>query len=236
MNSNQRLRIGLVAALVLAAIWVLYPKLSAAWSGMDSGETVAVLVADRYIPALTAVRSPLVHSQDYPKALVPPGALHSKEELTNESDQTLYLSAIPIPQGQPITQAMLVGANQTDGLSSLVHPGKVAVSFEVDKAHGVGGWIKPGDSIAIFSPAPDPKLLLPSVTILAVNDLRLGQTSQKPAVEGDDPPAAEPASTDAKVVTVLLSPGDATTLIQARERGNLSLVLRSLGDDFSWPK
>src|SRR4051812_27655396 len=113
MKPKINLRTILVVSLGLAILWAGLPKLRMLCAGADGGETVSILVADRYIPALTALRAPGVHLQDYPKSLVPPGALHSKEELTNDSDQTLFLSAIAIPQGQPITQAMLVGANQS---------------------------------------------------------------------------------------------------------------------------
>ncbi len=43
-----------------------------------------------------------------------------------------------------------------------------------------------------------------------------------------------PPVLEAKVLTIIVSPAEASTIIEAREAGPLNVVLRSLGDDLPW--
>jgi pilus assembly protein CpaB len=236
---TTKIRWFLVAAITIAFAVSFVPNGNNLfhWSTLDPGEYESILVADRYIPVFTVIKPNYVHAQEFPKALVPPGAIRNKKELQNENDQMLFVSAIAIPEGQPVTRALLAGASQNESLGTLIKPGKVAISFDVDKAHGVGGWIHPGDTVAIFSAgAKKTRMLLPSVMVLAVDHQRLGQGRANSESSTDSAVAADmQPSSDAKVVTVLVTPKDAMALTEAREQGALSLVLRSLGDDFPWP-
>jgi pilus assembly protein CpaB len=246
----KKLRIALTSAILMVLVMLVFQKSRASWflSSSDPGEMVPVLVADRYIPAFTVIKPEWVRAMEFPKAFVPPGALRAKSDLNNENGQMLFTSAISIPEGQPVTRALVTDASQNDTLGGLIRPGKVAVSFEIDKAHGVGGWIRPGDRVAVFGATPmsingskslgkKTRLLYPSVVVVAVDDKRLGQNPEKASDTGTDaaviPELA--ASNGAKIITVLVSPTEASTIIEAREDGSLSVVLRSLGDDIPWP-
>lgn len=248
--SRHNLRMVLSVAVLVALLLLGFTKSRSFWhwSSSDPGEAVPVLIADRYIPAFTVIKPDVVRLQEFPKGLVPPGALRAKNELENENGQVLFTSAISIPEGQPITRALLTDASQNDTLGSLIRPGKVAVSFEIDKAHGVGGWIRPGDRVALFGATvmgragnaalgKKTRLLFPSVVVAAVDDKRLGQNQGKTESAAD--PSAIPealVANGAKILTVLVSPLEASTIIEAREEGSLSVVLRSLGDDLPWPQ
>jgi len=244
-----RLRLILVAAVVGSLAWLVIPKIFNAihWSSADPGEFVPVLVADHYIPAFTVIKPDWIRLQNFPKAFVPPGALHAKADLQNATGQMLFTSAIGIPEGHPVTRALIIDAAQSDTLGSQIRPGKVAVSFEIDKGHGVGGWIHPGDTVALFGLVPmdtngehplrkRTRLLLSSVPVLAVDTQRLGQNLIKNVDGGAESsgPLDSPSSSDSKIVTVLVSPVEASLIIEAREEGSLSVVLRSLGDDLPW--
>ena len=244
----KRMRIGLLTAIVIALGILILPKGYALWhwGTSDPADEIPILVADHYISAFTVIKPALVRVQVYPKTLVPPGALHATAELQNESGQMFFTAAISIPEGQPITRALVTDATQSDTLAALILPGKVAVSFEIDKAHGVGGWIRPGDTVALFGAVPmdlkgqrvmnkKTRLLLPSVQVVAVDAQRVGQ-NKIPDNETDSVPALEsPLANSTKIVTVLVNPTDASAIIEAREDGSLSVVLRSLGDDIPWP-
>jgi pilus assembly protein CpaB len=247
----SRLRLSLAIAILVALAILAIPKGRGSfhWSASDPGEVSPVLVADRYIPAFTVLKPSMIRVLDFPKGLVPPGALHAKAELQNENDQWLFTSALSIPGGHPLTRALLTDAGQSDALGSLIRPGKVAVSFEVDKAHGVGGWIRPGDIVALFGPAPmdvsgrhavakRTRLLLPSVLVLAVDAQRVGQSRAKTSEGGGEAGGLAEAvsANESKVVTVLASPTEAALIVEAREEGSLSVVLRSVGDDLPWPQ
>jgi pilus assembly protein CpaB len=244
VNKTLWIRTGLAVSLVIAAAWMFFPKWSGAFTGFGaSADDVDVLVASRYLPAYTEVRTNHARLMSMPKEFVPPGAIHTKDELEDDEGRALFSTPIALPEGQPLTRAILVDAAKRDTLSGLIQPGRTAVSFEVDAAHGVGGWVKPGDTVALFravsslddKPAQrSTRLLLAAIPIVAVDDMRLGQKpeAEKPSEEGDFMPKMTPQS---RVLTVVVTPQDASSIIEAREQGALSVVLRAPGDDLPWP-
>ncbi len=226
--------IGLVSAALIAG------KMKSAWDDMshDPAETVAILLADKYIPAFTVIQPEDVRAAEIPKIFVPPGTLGSVQELKNESGQKIFVSAVAIPQDHPLTRTLLIDASRGEALGALIGPGRVAVSFELDRARGVGGWIKPGDALAIFtSSALKPRLLFSSMLVLAVDSERLGEKKNKSATSSSEitmPPAFY-GENGAHTITVLAWAREAPMLMEARDAGSLSVVLRSPGDDRPWP-
>ena len=217
-------------------------------AGSDNGTTVPVLVAKRYIAAFSVIKPDDVEMRRYPQTFVPPGVLNNPSELETDAGQSVYASVVAIPDGQPLTRAVLIDAGQKQRMASLIHPGRVAVSFAVDKSHAAGGWVRPGDTIAIFETLPLPpgpaanaerstKILFSALQVLAVDNVRVGQgapddkDADKSALMVDL--STEDAST--RILTVLATGGQAATLLDAREKGALSVVLRALGDDVPWP-
>jgi Flp pilus assembly protein CpaB len=166
--------------------------------------------------------------------------LHSATDLADESGLPLFMTTVAVPAGQPLTRTLLTDLGKSHGMASLLGVGKVAVSFAVDPIRGVGGWIQPGDQIAIFdtprisalmkTPAKTTRLLFPCVKVLAVDHKRLGAVSgsEKLLETLSDPGGSS------TVLTVLLNPVEAARLIEAREEEHLSVILRPLGDDVPW--
>jgi Flp pilus assembly protein CpaB len=203
----------------------------------DSPETITILVADHYIAPFTPVALKHISMREFPRGYVPPGALRTAEELLDGKGNPGYVSAVPIPEGLPITQSILTEIAKSHELAALLSPGKVALSFGVDKEHGVGGLVQPGDTIALYetpgiekiSKGFEPtRMLLPAVPVLGVNKLRLGAPN-KP-LDDKDSLFAQPDEGTA-VITVLLNLAQAPAVIQAREQGRLTVVLRAMGDD-----
>ena len=215
------------------------PLAMAKWRGLSKQTegVVRIWVADQYMPAHNGIAKHHLRLMAIPKEFVPPGAIPAEAPVEDDLHRPLYSAAVAIPEGQPITRTLIMGADQADSLANLLRPGKVAVSFEVDRAHGVGGWIKPGDQIGIFtSSLKDTRLLFPSVQVLAVDEKRLEpQAPKEPPKDSDVMPdmIAPPASS--VIITVLLSALESPTLMEARERGTIQVALRSRGDDLPWP-
>jgi pilus assembly protein CpaB len=229
------------AIAVLAIVYVC----SGFWGGRaqpdeDRQDTSAVVIADKYIPAFSPIHPEEVSVRNCPKGYIPPGALHSVAELMNENNLPLYSSAVAIPEGQPVTRVLINELGKSHGMASILTPGKVAVSFAVDSVRGVGDWIQPGDTIAIFETRKEgdirsglrrrSKLLFSSVRVLAVNRRRLGSAGSS-AKSHDDSAEADSGNS---VLTVLLNPFEAARLVESREDGRLSALLRPLGDDTPW--
>jgi Flp pilus assembly protein CpaB len=236
--------IGCAAATAIAA-WSWWPGVPAGNSSDISGDTVSVLVAEHFIPAFQIVNNRDVSARSFPKEFVPPGALRSIQELHDENNRGLFSSAIAIPEGQPVTRTLLAEIGKNHGMSCLLAPGKVAVSFAVDSAHGAGGWVQPGDTVAVLQTTieGDPnnmskntRLLFPALEVLAVDRKRLGDS---PVADADTKSilgqSADGSQGDGGVLTVMANPLEAARLVEAREKGTLSIVLRAMGDDFTWP-
>lgn len=205
-------------------------------SNQGTGGRNQVLVARRYIPAFTPLRADDVVEQEYPGMLVPPGALQSVQELSKETARGVLAAMVAIPEGHPITHAILVEATREATLSAWVGPGQTAVAVEVDRAHGAGGWVRPGDTVAIYGGAGHARRLIPAIRVLAVNGNRLGQTP-----EGPKPAAAESGSAQeflmdsgTQVITLLAGAREADLLLEAKETGSLTVALRGAEEGWLW--
>jgi Flp pilus assembly protein CpaB len=248
-HGQQRLRLILGLGLLLALWFAFVPRdvLHFRFCGGADADGIPVLVAKQYIASFKVVKEEAVEVRRFPRAFVPPGALNSLSELQNEQGQSTYASVVAIPEGQPLTRTVLIEAGQQQRLASLLRMGRVAVSFDVEKPRAAGGWIQPGDTIAIFQSLPlsssaretqkATKLLFSAVQVLAVDAMRVGQSpTEDPNADKNallENATGEPAT--GHIVTVLATPTEAAALVEAREKGALSIVLRALGDDLPWP-
>ena len=244
VRSRSLLRIILMLGILGLSAYAFRSDISHITGGLFStaSDDIPVLVADRFIPPFQILKRDDLKIKNFPREFVPPGALHYSNEIVREDGQMLYSTIVGIPEGQPLTRMILNEVGKDHGMSSLLRPGKVAVSFKVDRDRSAGGWVHPGDTIAIFQKTPphfsartesrQTHLLLSAVEVLAVNQAHLGH---------DDPiedKSAEPQNVmpenDSSVLTVLVNTADASALVEAQETGPLTIVLRPLGDDLPW--
>jgi pilus assembly protein CpaB len=220
-------RWGLVGILLAGtALWMLWPMRS----DQEPSDSRPLLVSSEYIPPFSVLGASAVTLKNYPREWVPPGAFLSARELSGDNGQALYVSLVAIPAGQPLTRNVLSEISKNHALSGLLSPGQVAVSFAVNKISGVGGWIVPGDRIAVFQAS---HLLFPSVEVIAVGRNRLGIKPPKPSPD-EETDSADPSESSASVLTILMNPLEAASFIETRDRGPLSVALRAIGDDFPW--
>jgi len=231
----------LIGLILLLGGWYLAGSFGDHSLSADSAEdSLSVVIANRYIAAFTPVALAQVTVRNFPKGYIPPGALHATNDLMAENGLPLFASAVAIPEGQPVTRTVLIDLGKSHGMASILGPGKVAVSFSVDPVRGAGGWVQPGDTIAIFNSRREgdfrkigsrtSSLLFPAVRVLAVDHRRVGNT----ATESSTSPSGNDAEAGGNVLTVLMNPLEATRLVEERENGRLSVVLRALGDDLPW--
>jgi Flp pilus assembly protein CpaB len=240
MGKNIKLvRYGLLSAILLTGVFFWGPWGRIDPSSAGGADQVPVLVADSYIPVFTVVKEKMVTVRNFPRLYAPPASLHTMNELVGDNNQGLYSSAVPIPEGQPLTRTILDEIGKSHGMASTLPIGKAAVSFSADPVRGVGGWVEPGDTIAVFETSRDSgpknmshitKLLFSSLSVLAVDKNRLGLLPPD-AAKNDSIENPEPRPV---VITVLVNPVEAARLVEAREQMHLSVALRPLADDTPW--
>jgi pilus assembly protein CpaB len=152
---------------------------------------------------------------------LPEGAFVNTAALLNDGPRVV-LSALD--RNEPVLRSKITGPGQRASLSSLLAPGKRAVTVRVDDVRGVAGFILPGDFVDVVLISEDPaakregysEILLQYVKVLAIDQLTGGRP-EHPTV--------------AKAVTVEVTPEQAQKILLATNIGRLSLVLRQPGDE-----
>jgi pilus assembly protein CpaB len=184
-------------------------------------ETEAILVAMKPITAQEQLKAESVKLEQWPKNLVPKGALTKIEEIEG---RRVKHSLAP---GEPILQIKLVG-EQDKRPTIEVPPGYRLKAVHADAVSAVGNLIQPGDRVDVLvylmnfkggAQMQATSTILQDIKVFAVNDQwRANEES------GND-------SIAAKNVTLLLTPEQAERLTLASELGKVSLVLRSPDDN-----
>lgn len=188
----------------------------------DYKEPVDVLVAGRDIAEGATVSAEDLDHRAVPLKFVEPYA-------TSQAADLLGLVAMaPIAEGeQVLTNKLRRSEERAAGatLSTLTPEGKRAVTIGTDALTGVGGYVRPGDAVDVLwtfqVPQPGGQTMEPvtmtlfqSVTVLAVGDEMIGQSTGQKA-----------AGTD-YTVTLAMTPQEAALLLYAREQGRVQLSLR----------
>ncbi len=188
-------------------------------------ETVSVVVAATNIPRGMLVSADLIKTHDYPKDLVPTGAILKKEDAQDRSAFTTMV------MGEPLLESKLSPKGQR-GLASLVSDGMRAFTITTNVASGVAGFILPGNKVDVlltisnggnndFTGGGSTTTLLQNVEILAVD-----QKVEAPADNKVD-------STNLRSVTLLVTPDQAAKLSLGQSKGTLHLTLRNPKDELA---
>jgi pilus assembly protein CpaB len=180
-----------------------------------------IVVAKENIPFGKVLTKDNVVEAEWLPESVPNGAFKSVDEFFKEQGTRSALSAISAKE--PILRDRVTGPGERTGLSTLLEPGKKAVTIRTNDVIGVGGLVKPGDTVDIFmtdeavatdksrgAAQPYTVLLLERMRVLAVDSIL-------------DPAHAEPIQSRTVTVAATLSESQSITL--AATVGTLSLVL-----------
>jgi pilus assembly protein CpaB len=188
-------------------------------------ETVSVVVAAMNIPRGMLVSPDLIKTHDYPKALVPIGAILKKEDADDRSAFTTMVV------GEPLLESKLSPKGH-HGLASLVSSGNRAFTITTNVASGVAGFILPGNKVDVLltmangnsndaTGGGSTTTLLQNVEILAVD-----QKVDRPADNKVD-------TANLRSVTLLVTPDQAAKLSLGQSKGTLHLTLRNPKDELA---
>jgi pilus assembly protein CpaB len=116
-------------------------------SGQAPSAMIDVLIAKTDLPVRTTITADFVAHRNYPKDLVPAGAL------TNDADAVGQTTIAPIARGQAIVQAQL-SASPGEGqraASLTIEAGKVMVAFPTTDPLTTAGLVNVGDRVDILA-------------------------------------------------------------------------------------
>jgi pilus assembly protein CpaB len=187
-------------------------------------EMEEILVAKEAIDYGTPVTEELVKLEKWPKHLVPPGTVKKMEDIKDLRAKDLILP------GDPLREEKLLSEEEFASASLQIPKGYRVVSVKVNASTTGGNLIQVGDRVDVMvylktsldgQPMNETRTILQDIRVFAVNR----QYNRKVAAD------AEAGSTEAKTVSILVTPPQAEVVALAEELGNIRLSIRSPEDD-----
>jgi pilus assembly protein CpaB len=233
-------RKGVLIPLVLAigaAVVYLMALTSREKALSNSYENATVLVARVDIPERTLLKEDLVVTKAIPRKFLAQDAI----EIKTPSDIkmiTNLVTRVRLPKGNQISQSALTSLSPTSGLSVKIPPGYRGAVVPVENL--LLKLIKPGDRIdmlvtfdALMADNRKEKVtatILQNVLVLGVgSDLGQGMTA-KQFGQNTKQEKKDAAFAEKGILSVALNPNEAQYLGLAQKQGDITVVLRGLGD------
>lgn len=242
---KQRLVIilGVVLALIaaiLVKVWMEQEKeriKNQAPPPPTAEKLLSILVAKKEIPAGTLIDQEYLEKKSFPEKQVTMDAVVSLDRI-----QGMVTIANILP-GEPISITKLEYPRAAAGLASVTPVGRRAISISVDNLASVSGMVKPGDYVDVIVVLAVPAMaadgtkmtdlrvipLFQNVEVLAVGQSTVG-LSKTASRYAPEKPAEETARPQAPLVTLSLTPKEASLLAYISEQGKIRLVLRNPQD------
>jgi len=205
------------------AVGVMRANRANARGAAEGLETVQVAVAAADLARGTQLTADHVRLCDWPKSLVPKGAVLKLEEAVGR------VTGGQILAGEPVLQQKLTSKQAGGGLAALIPVGMRAYTIQASRvASNVAGFILPGNRVDVLlnlrgnrddeTGGGSTTTLLQAVEVLAV-DQRL---------EAPEEDKVNPRETSS--VTLLVSPAQAALLDLGQNMGQMTLSLRNPED------
>ena len=185
-------------------------------------QPVAVVVAAKDLPEGTTLDAAAIRKGEMPEKFLQPYSLRSPSQALG------LVTVAPIAESEQILSNKLRRAEEVPvgaTLSAVTPKGRRAVTIVVDTVTGVGGFVRPGDTVDILLTMKVSKegdiattTLFQDVPVLAVGTEMMAS--------GQARPPQTPAAQGQYTVTVGLNPQETTFLLFAREQGPIQLSLR----------
>src|SRR6201999_3419734 len=180
--------------------------------------TQTIVVAKQPLRFGAELNAAMLEEIPWPAQAMPAGAFAKVSDVL-AGGRRIVLAAIE--PNEPVLALKITGPGQRATLSALVKPGMKAVTIRVNDVEGVGGFVLPGDHVAVVltrqldKGSATTEVVLQNTRVLAV-DQSADERAAKAAV--------------AKSVTLEVDTVDAQKVWLASSVGSLSLLLRKAGE------
>jgi pilus assembly protein CpaB len=175
-----------------------------------------VLVATRDLKIEEVLNKPdLVKVVRMEKNAVPAGSFSQAKDIEDRWVQ------IGMLEGEPVVDRKLAPRGMPAGLVARIPKGMRAYAIEVNEQTGVSGFVLPDHRVDVIQIEPNAQGRAEADTVLQdVLVLAAGQTFSR----------ADDRTVQARTVTLAVTEDQAEILVAAKQRGTLTLSLRSLND------
>lgn len=230
MNNKKLLKL-LSTAFVTFGVWQLYLKAKEQNQELALG-MVEVVAAAEDIPAQKPIDSSLLTVKQVPGRFVQPGAFREKIAGLNQKKIVGKTTAVVIPQGAQLTQAMMRSVRtETPGVAIKLGSGQRGFLLRLGNLD-IAKLILPGDRVDILATFTvrtmgEDKSSRATYTILQnISVISVG-------VNVVDTNRDDKESKEERVLTLALTPQEAQKLShsQVESQGEISIVVRAHGDD-----
>jgi pilus assembly protein CpaB len=220
MNTN-RLLIGLVIALVIAFLLssFVYKQFQKA-SLVVPTSTQPLVVAAVPLPLGSRLDTSNTRVIQWPANQHVAGMFTRLEDVSNRAIIT------PLAENEPILEGKLAPKESGAGLSATIPEGMRAVSVAVNEVIGVAGFVVPGTmvDVLITGRAMGQGAAQGDITRTILENVRVLAAGQKVETDREGKPQT------VAVITLLVSPDDATKLVMGSLDGKIQLALRNTID------
>jgi pilus assembly protein CpaB len=221
MNTN-RLLIGLVIALVIAFLLssFVYKQFQKA-SVIKPTAAQPIVVAAVPLQLGTRLDASNVRVIQWPAGQQMAGMFSRVEDVANRAIIT------PLAENEPVLEAKLSPKEAGAGLSSTIPEGMRALSIAVNEVVGVAGFVIPGTNVDVLVTGKaigGTRGGGDNITRTILEDVRVLAAGQKIEQDREGKPQT------VAVITLLVSPDDATKLTMASTQGRIQLALRNTID------
>lgn len=221
LDRNRILMIfGVALAGAALLTWLLYSFAA----GPKQQKLLSVYAASRDLAAGTRLKKSDVRKVGVVDKDIPRGAVMEEKILL---DRVLLF---PVTTNEAITVNKLASSSGVEGVAAIIEPGKRAVSVSVNDTSGAAGLVGPRSHVDVLFTRTGSMAeaatttVLQDITVLSVG--RVTEVTQSPAT-GTQTSTTTPSATQARAVTLLVTPEQAEKVELAKNQGKLSLSLRN---------
>ena len=210
------LALALASGLLAAFLARQYLQTQIAIAPASEATTSLVAVAARDLPGGSVLRPEDVKMIAWPADSRPPEFVEASELVVGQG------LLFPVKANEPLLRSKLSG--EQGGLTAVIPQGMRAVSVKVDEVIAVAGFVVPGtrvDVIVTMPSNPDQ----PGTSRVVLQNIKVLASGQSIAESAEGEPQ------DASVITVLVTPDEAETLLLASNEGRIQLALRNTLDE-----
>jgi pilus assembly protein CpaB len=218
MNTN-RLIVGLVIAVAVALLFssFVYRQFKQA-STLKPVATQNLVVAAASLRLGTRLDASNLHVISWPANQPIVGMFTRIEDCVNRAVIT------NLAENEPILETELAPKEAGAGLPATIPEGMRAISVAVNEVIGVAGFVTPGTMVDVLVTGQMPGQSNNKITRTILENVRVLAAGQKIEQDRDGKPQTVP------VITLLVTPEDATALAMGSTEGKIQLALRNTID------
>lgn len=218
MNSN-RLLIGLGVALIIAFLFSTFVYRQFKQASMVKPTATQPMVVAAVPLQLGARLDPTnLRLIQWPTNQPVAGMFTRVEDCANRALIT------PVAENEPILEGKLAPKESGAGLPATIPEGMRALSVAVNEVIGVAGFVTPGTMVDVLVTGQMQGQANSKITRTILENVRVLAAGQKIEQDREGKPQTVP------VITLLVSPDDATKLTMASTEGRIQLALRNTID------